>query len=339
MKCFVTGATGHLGNVLVKELYNKGHQVTSLILKGDSLKSVIEPYTRFVEGNILDYDLLKEAVKDYDVVYHLAGMVEIGSGKKKKLYKINVEGTKNILKVCQENKIKRLVYTSSVHAFEESPKGEVMHEPKEFDYKKVKGNYAITKAIASDLILNQTDKDLEVVLVCPSGVIGPFDYQLSNTGQLFVDFLLKRLTAYIKGSYNFVDVRDLVEGIISASIKGRNKEVYLLTGSNITVKELLDMISELTGMKKIKTRLARWFILSMSYFAELYYRMRNQKPLFTYYSIKVLASNHLFSSEKAQKEFGYKTRDIRDTIKDTLDFAKEHYLVKRGKKWKKKLNY
>ncbi len=339
MRCFVTGATGHVGNVLVKELYSKGHHVTSLVLPNDKYKDLIEPYTEIVFGNILDYNLLKEVVKDYDVVYHLAGIVEIGSGKKKKIYNINIEGSKNILKVCQENKIKRLLYTSSVHAFEELPKGEITTEPLEFNYKKVKGNYAKTKALASELMLNQTDKDLEVVIVCPSGVIGPYDYQLSNTGQLFVDFLLRRLTAYIKGSYNFVDVRDLVSGIISASIKGRKNEVYLLTGSNISVKDLLDMISEITEMKKIKTKLARWFILSMSYFAELYYIARRQKPLFTHYSIKVLGANHLFSCEKAKKELDYKTRDIKETISDTLDFAKEHYLVKVGNKWKKKLNY
>lgn len=338
MKCFVTGATGHVGNVLVRELYNQGHQVTALVLHNDRFKDVIEPYAKTIEGNVLDYDFLENTIKGYDVVYHLAGIIEIGSGKKKKIYSINVDGTKNILKVCQNNKIKRLVYTSSVHAFEESPKGQEMVEPLKFDYKKVKGNYAKTKAIASDLVLNQTDKDLEVVLVCPSGVIGPFDYQLSNTGQLFVDFLLKRLAAYIKGSYNFIDVRDLVQGIILASTKGKNKEVYLLTGTNITVKELLDMISDITGMKKIKTKMARWFILSMSYFAELYYRLRSQKPLFTYYSIKVLGSNHQFSNEKAERELGFQTREIRKTVSDTLDFAKAHYLVRSGKNWKKKFN-
>ncbi|XMB71728.1 NAD-dependent epimerase/dehydratase family protein [Mycoplasmatota bacterium WC30] len=336
MKCFVTGATGHIGNVLVRELYNLGYQVTSLVLPKDDVQ-IIDPYTDIIYGNILDYKFLKDNVIDYDIVFHLAGIVEIGSGKKKILYKVNVEGTKNIVKVCQENKIKKLLYTSSVHAFEELPKGEAMFEPTMFDPKLVKGHYAKSKALATHAVFTQDSNDLETVIVCPSGVIGPYDYQLSNAGQLFVDYLMGRLSAYINGSYNFVDVRDVVNGIINAADKGMDKGIYLLSGNNITVKELLDMIAMITGRKKVKARLWYWFILIMSYFAELYYKMRRQKPLFTHYSIMVLRSNHSFSNEKAKKELGYKVRPIEDSVRDTLDFVKEHYLVKKGKKWKKRV--
>lgn len=336
MKYFITGATGHIGNVLIRELYKQGHQLTALVLPNEKNINIIEPYTNIVYGDITDKSFLKEKIQGYDCVFHLAGIVDIGTGKKKKIYQVNVEGTKNIISACQENNIPKLVYTSSVHAFEEAPKGVPMVEPTFFDPKLVKGNYAKSKAEASNLVLNQEDKGLETIIICPSGVIGPYDYQLSNTGQMFVDYLLGRLTAYIKGSYNFVDVRDLVQGIISASIKGKDKEIYLLSGSNISVKDLLDTIANITGMKKVKTRLARWFILAMSYFAELYYMIRKQKPLFTNYSIKVLGANHEFINDKAKKELGFEVRDISETIADTLTFAKEHYLVKSGKKWRKK---
>jgi len=336
MRCLVTGATGHVGNVLVRELYKKGYSVTSLVLPKDDI-SMIEPYSEVVYGNVLDYNFLKDNIKDYDLVFHLAGIVEIGTGKKKRIYNVNVGGTSNVVKACQENGIKRLIYTSSVHAFEEAPKGVTMKEPFVFDSKLVKGHYAKSKALATNVVITANGVNLETVVVCPSGVIGPYDFQLSNTGQIFIDYLMGRLTAYIKGSYNFVDVRDLANGIVSAAEKGEKGQVYLLSGNDITVKELLDLISDYSGRKKVKTKLAYWFILAMSYFAELYYKARRQKPLFTHYSVKVLRSNHLFDNSKAKKELGFTTRDIKESIKDTLEFATDHYLVKKGKRWKKKM--
>lgn len=335
MKCFVTGATGHIGNVLVKYLYNRGDEVTSFVLPNDSVQHIIA-YSTIVYGTILDKGFLLDVVKDYDIVYHLAGIVEIGAGNKKKLYQVNVEGSKNILEACQTNKIPRLVYTSSVHAIEELPHGQLMSEVTSFSKEKVKGHYAKTKAIATDLMYNQTDPDLEVVIVHPSGVIGPYDYQLSNITQLFIDFLLGRLTAYMKGGYNFVDVRDVANGIILAGTKGKNKQCYILSGEEITVKELLDEIALYSGRKRVKTKLAFWFILSMSYFAEIYYKIAKQKPLFTHYSIIVLKSNYHFSNQLAKEELGFTARSIKISIHDAFDFARDNYLIKRGKKYTKR---
>ena len=133
-----------------------------------------------IYGNVTDRVKLIEVVKDFDVVFHLAGIVEIRLGRKKQLYNVNVNGTKNIIEACQINKIKRLVYTSSVHAIEEKKNNEVIEEPKTINPKKVMGHYAKTKAIATNLVLNQTDPDLETIVVYPSGIIGPYDYKLSN---------------------------------------------------------------------------------------------------------------------------------------------------------------
>jgi len=335
MKCFVTGATGHIGNVLVRELYENNYEVTSLVLPKDNFQ-MIEPYSSVVFGNILDYQFLKDTIKDYDIVFHLAGMVEIGTGRKKKLMQINVQGTRNVVDACIENHIKRLVYTSSVHAIPELKKGNTMSEIYHFDPKKVKGLYAKSKAMATQYVMEQKASGLEAIIVHPSGVIGPYDYQLSNVSQMFVDFLLGRLTAYLKGGYNFVDVRDVARGIRLAGEKGRPYEPYILSGSEITVKELLDEIADQTGKKRIKTKLAFRFILAMSYFAELYYKMMGQKPLFTHYSIIVLNSNYSFANQKAKTELGFKTRNIKESIRDSISFAMENFLEKKGNKFKRR---
>jgi dihydroflavonol-4-reductase len=336
MKCFVTGATGHIGNVLVKDLSKKGYEVTSLVLKDDDI-TYIEPYTKIVFGDILNKSELVEIIEDFDVVFHLAGIVEIRFGRKKQLYRVNVEGTRNILEVCQRNKIRRLVYVSSVHAIPEKPSNEIIYEPSEFDPKRIKGHYAKTKTIATNLILSQNESSLETLVVYPSGIIGPYDYKLSNFGQVFTDYLLGRLVAYIKGGYNFVDVRDVSKGIIAAYEKGNDKEGYILSGNQISVKELLDYIAEYTGRKKVKMKIAYWFIKSISYIAEMYYLLIRRRPLFTHYAVSVLNTNHNFSNELAKKKLGFQTRDIKESIRDTVDFAREFYLIKVGDKFKKKI--
>lgn len=335
MKCVVTGATGHIGNVLVKNLYSHGYEVTAIVLPNDDI-SMIEAYSTVVYGNILDQTFLESVFQEKDIVFHLAGIVEIGSGKKKLIHKVNVEGTKNVLNAAISSHIKRFVYTSSVHAIPELPKPQIQTEITDFDPKKVKGLYAKSKAEATKFVLEQKDGPMDIVVVHPSGVIGPCDYKMSNTSQMFMDFMLGRLTAYLKGGYNFVDVRDAADGIRLACENGRRGECYILSGSEITVKELLDEIAKVSGKKKIKTKLSFWFILAMSYFAELYYKIVRQKPLFTHYSIIVLNSNYHFSNDKAKNDLGYSTRDIKDTIKDTIEFTRTRHLDQHDTVYRKK---
>lgn len=335
MRVVVTGATGHIGNVLVKNLYEHGYEITAVVLPKDDWK-MIEPYAEIVEGNILDPAFLEKTFQGAEIVFHLAGIVEIGSGKKKTIFKVNVQGTKNVVNACLKTGVRRLVYTSSVHAFPELPKDQVMREIDHFDPDLVKGIYGKSKALATQAVLDHKYCNLEVVVVHPSGVIGPADYKLSNVSQIFIDFLLGRLTAYLRGGYNFVDVRDVAEGIRLAAEKGRKGECYILSGSEISVKELLDEISRLSGRKPVKTKIAFWFILAMSYFAEAYYKIIKSKPLFTHYSIIVLNSNCHFSNEKAKRELGFTTRDIKESIRDAMQFAIDNYLVKHGNKYRLK---
>ena len=172
MRVVVTGATGHIGNVLVRDLIKKGYEVTSLALNekdGEILKGLD---TKIVYGDVRQIETLVKAFEGADMVFHLAGIIEIGSGNKKKVHEVNVNGSKNVVAACKMAHVKRLVYTSSVHAIPE--KEGVITETKEFSPKLVKGTYAKSKAEATNYILNSNSDDLEVIITQPSGVIGPY---------------------------------------------------------------------------------------------------------------------------------------------------------------------
>ena len=217
----------------------------------------------------------------------------------------------------------KLVYVSSVHAIPEKPQGMVMTEITGFDPDKVIGYYAKTKAEATSYILEAAKQGLDACVVHPSGIVGPYDYGRSHLTTLVVDYYKGRLTAGIDGGYDFVDVRDVAKGIIAACEKGRQGECYILSNKYFTVSEILTMLHEITGRKKIKSIMPFWFIKATAPLAELYYKIRQQPPLFTPYSIYTLNSNGLFSHRKATSELGYTTRDMKETLSDTVNWLKE----------------
>ena len=137
MKCVVTGASGHIGNVLVRDLINKKYEVKAFVLKNENVDYLKKLNVEICYGDVRDLESLKNAFRGADIVFHLAGIIDIGTVNKKFIYSINVDGTKNVLQACREEKVKKLVYTSSVHAIPEKPKEEVITEITEFSENKV----------------------------------------------------------------------------------------------------------------------------------------------------------------------------------------------------------
>ncbi len=320
MKCIVTGATGHIGCALVKELCRSGYDVTAFVLPGDRTDAICEEPVKIVTGDVCNpYDTVR-AFGGYDLVFHLAGIVSIGSAGKKQMKKVNIEGTRNVIRACKISKVKRLIYVSSVHAIREPNKKSVIAESSRFDPKEVKGDYAKTKAAATQLVLNAVKSGLDAVIVHPAGVIGPYEYTLSNMGQLMVDTISGDLKAYIDGAYNFVDVRDVAHGIRLAAEKGQRGECYILSGEIISVKNMLDIITETVGRKPIRVKLPYWFALTTAPLSELYYKILKRKPLYTAYSVYTLHTNCQFDCSKAKRELGYQFRPAAESLIDTINW-------------------
>jgi len=340
MKCIVTGATGHIGNILVRRLHERGHEVTAFVLPREDITSIKAWADHVVYGDIRDTQSLEYAFTGQDTVFHLAGIVDIGSSHKTKrlMYEVNVQGVRNVVDACRTTKVKRLVYTSSVHALTELPHGQTITESQVFNPLLVKGMYAKTKAEATAYVLQATREGLDAVIVHPSGVIGPEDHQMSNLGQMVLDFLKGTLRAYVSGGYNFVDVRDVVEGMMDAAEKGKSGECYILSGEYHSVHELLHTMEEITAIKAPRTRIPHVLACISAPFAELYYRMLRQKPLFTAYSIFTLNTNSDFSHAKAQRVLDYSVTPFRKTMEDTIAWIRLHKLNGKEKSPLKPLN-
>jgi dihydroflavonol-4-reductase len=333
MMNLVTGATGHIGNVVVRELLIRGKKVRAFVLPGEDLTPLQGLDVEILKGNVLDPASLDEALKGVKTIYHLAGMISIMPGEYEKMKQVNVVGTKNVIAAARKARVKRMVYTSSIHALRRIPEGGIVDERMDFDPDNRMGDYDRTKAEASLAVLQAATEGFNAVIVCPTGVIGPYDYKKSEMGTLLLEWTRRRPSVLIEGCYDFVDVRDVARGHVLAGEKGKRGEVYILSGERIRLTRLLELVHENTECRqpgfKIPISLARF----VSRFTPAYYRATGGKPQFTPYSIETVLSNSHFSNAKAVRELGYKARSLEHTISDTLRwFIENQRLFKKRKK-------
>jgi dihydroflavonol-4-reductase len=270
-----------------------------------------------VEGDVLDTLSLSKVFEGVQRVFHLAGLISIMPGADPRLHSVNVEGTRNVLRAAREAGIEKLVYTSSIHAIQRVEEGQI-DERLPFDPDNPYGEYDRSKAQATLEVKRAADEGLDAVIGCPTGVIGPFDYRGSMMGSVIRAAAESRPTLYVDGAYDFVDVRDVANGLISASERGRPGESYILSGHRISVRYLLETVREITGghffQMKIPFDVARF----VARFTPFYYRAAHATPRFTSYSLAVLRSNANISHTKATQELGYRPRSIYQSIADTV---------------------
>jgi dihydroflavonol-4-reductase len=314
----VTGATGHVGNVLVRELLDRGAPVRAMVLPGEDSRSLANLDVECMAGDVRDPDTLRRVFAGVSTVYHLAGLISILPGRTGALHAVNVVGTRNVVRACEACGVARMVYVSSVHALEEPPHGTAITESAGFDSSRIAGPYAQSKARATHEVMLGVERGLDAVIVFPSGVVGPYDFNVSEMGKVILDFAHRRLPAYVEGAYDFVDVRDVVNGIVAAGQKGRKGEGYILSGELLSVSRLMGLLQGLTGVPAPSVRLPQWIARSAAVFMPLLASATGTKPRFTSYSLRVLRSNALMDNSKARRELDYGPRPLDGSFADSI---------------------
>ena len=317
----ITGANGHVGQAIIRKLRKENCKIRGLLLPSENNQDMGN--VTYFKGDVTNPDSMREIFTGIDaqntVVIHAAGVISIGNEITHLLYNVNVNGTKNVIEACRHYGISRLVYVSSVHAIDEGDGLHVIKEVKSFSKDKVVGAYAKTKAEATQAVMDAVAKGMDAVVVHPSGILGPGDNGRNHITQLVQSYLSGKLMGGVTGGYDFVDVRDVADGIIAAAKNGRKGEGYILSNRFITIKDLLKYMQVVTGGKK-KPCFPLGLAKAMAPFFEWIGKIKKTRPLFTRYSLRTMGTNSHFSHDKATMELGYSPRDMMDTVRDTIAY-------------------
>ena len=315
----VTGATGHIGNVLVRELLGRGERVRALVRPGKTPLALAGLDVEIVQGDILDSDSLERALRGVNLVYHLAARISLAAGPDPETERVNLEGTRNVIAAMRQSGSSRLVYASSIYALH-IPDSGVVDESLPFDPSHARGAYDRSKAAASLEVQKAAAEGLEAVIVCPTAVAGPYDFQDSETGRGVRYNMGSGLKFYVEGAYDFVDVRDVASGFILAAEKGRGGETYILGGDRLTVREVAEIVWETAESQCFGVEIPLWLAYLAANVMPLVAELTGTKALFTPYSLEAVCSNSNISHAKAAHELGFHPRPAQQAIADTVDW-------------------
>ena len=317
----ITGATGFLGRAVLQLLLAHSCRILALVMDKDPLAYMIPENVTVFCGDLTDKDTLRSffaAGGDNFCVLHCAGLISIASKPDEAIYRVNVQGTQNIIDLCCEFGAEKLVYVSSVHAIPEKPAPETITEPDRFAPDEILGDYGKSKAMATALVLEAAQSGLNASVVLPSGILGPGDLARGNMTRMLLAFCRGRLPLGVKGGYDFVDVRDVAVGVLACAERGKAGECYILSGHYTTIQDMFSLTASQLGRKAPKFCVSATLASCAAPVFEKIAQLRGERPFFTPYSIAVLRSNGHFSNAKAVGALGFHARPLRETLQSMI---------------------
>ncbi|MDB6025671.1 MAG: hopanoid-associated sugar epimerase [Verrucomicrobiales bacterium] len=333
MKCFVTGASGFIGANLVHELVARGHTVKALVRRESDMRGTKGVEFEKVFGDVLDRDLLEKEMRGCDWCFHVAASYHLWLRDYKPMYAANVDGTRNVIEAAGATGCSRIVYTSTVGCIglPKEQNGQIIptDEATPVSGAQMSNHYKISKWQAEE-VARGLAKNLPVVIVNPSAPIGPRDVKPTPTGQVIVDFLNRKMPAYLDTGLNWVHVRDVAIGHILAAEKGRIGERYILGNAegNWTMKRALDTLQEITGLPAPKFQVPYFIALTAAHVDETISKMTGKAPKAPLAGVRMAKYKMWFNPAKAIRELGLPQTPPKQALSDAADWFRENGYVK-----------
>jgi len=315
MKAFVTGATGFLGASIVRELLRDGHQVTALARPGADRRNLVGVPLEIREGDLRDRSALERAMSGSQVLFHAAADYRLWTSDPAAMYATNVTGTRNVLDTALALHYEQVVYTSSVGTLGNPGDGTPGREDTPVTLADMVGDYKRSKFLAERVAEEFVPRGLPLVIVNPSTPVGPYDIKPTPTGRIIVDFLRRQMPAYLDTGLNLIDVEDCARGHLQAAAQGRCGEKYILGGTNLTLKEILNLLACITGLPAPTLRLPYLPVLLAAQVNDVLARITGREPLIPLAGVQMARKRMYFDSSKAQRELGLHQRPVEEALR------------------------
>ncbi|NES66857.1 MAG: NAD-dependent epimerase/dehydratase family protein [Okeania sp. SIO2D1] len=322
MKAFVTGSSGFIGANLVRLLLQQGYAVRSLVRPTSCLDNLHGLDVEVVLGDLNDPHLW-ELMVGCEVLFHVAAHYSLWQKDGELLYRNNVFGTRNVLEAARRAKIERTVYTSSVAAIGVGVSGVVVDESYQSPLEKLIGDYKKSKFLAEQEAVKAFNMGQDVVIVNPTTPVGPWDIKPTPTGDIIVRFLRRQMPAYVDTGLNIIDVRDVAWGHLLALERGKCGDRYILGNENLTLKGLLDLLEEITGLAAPRQTVPVWLPLTVAWVDEIILGNLGKLPSIPVDGVRMSQQRMYYDASKAMKELGLPQSSIRVALQDAVDWFRE----------------
>lgn len=325
---FLTGASGFVGSAVARKLLDEGFAVRALVRKSSNRANLEDIPLDVLEGDIRDATLVEKAMQGARYVFHVAADYRLWAPDPEEIIQTNTAGTRAIMNAAQKAGVERVVYTSSVATLRLADDGTPSDETMPLDAENAIGAYKKSKVLAERLVERMiATENLPAVIVNPSTPIGPRDVRPTPTGRIVVEAAVGRMPAYVETGLNLVHVDDVADGHVAALKKGRIGERYILGGQDMTLGQMLAEIALLAGRRAPTIMLPRTLVYPIAYGAELAARMTGREPFATVDGLRMAKYKMFFSSAKAERELGYRSRPAREALAEAFDwFQRAGYL-------------
>jgi dihydroflavonol-4-reductase len=321
MRAFVTGGTGFIGGAVVRRLLEAGHEVRALVRSGADMRQLDGLAVERIPGDLGNVDSLRRGMAGCDFVFHVAALYSYWGHRWEEFYQTNVEGTRRVLETAREQAVARIVYTSSIAVLGVHEDHSPATEDTPSSLADRIGPYQRSKFLAEEVARGMAQQGLPVVIVNPSTPVGIGDHKPTPTGQIIVDLLNGRMFGYVDTGLNIVDVEIVAAGHLLAAERGRVGQRYILGGENLTLKQVLDLLAEVSGRPQVRLRIPHWVALAWSYVDVGFARLSpHRTPTATPTKVRLSRRYEFYDPGKAVRELGLPQTPAREPLRKAVEW-------------------